>query len=399
MSNASASDSPAAQGTCDKRFDAVREAFTHNLAQSDETGAAVCLRVAGRTVVDLWGGFADQVNQTPWQRDTLVNSYSVGKGILSILVLALANRGVLDLDLRVADVWPEFAAEGKQDIRLPTMLCHAAGLPAVRERLPEGAMLDWGRMCEALADQAPYWVPGRRHGYHSATFGYLVGEVIRRRTGLLPGEALRETLTGPLDADFGWGLDASALSRVATVHSVAADAVVTEERWPLAFPATGDEEADRMRWHAYFNPSGLSGGGIANTPAWRRAQVPSANGHGTARGIARLYDVLREAERGRSRVISRELVERARTIHADGEDAVLQRPTRFGLGFQLNHAARPLGRTPGAFGHYGYGGSLGFVDPECDFAFGYVRNQPGDRWRTPRTLALVDAVYESLGVG
>ncbi len=377
---------------------AVREAFAHNLEQEDELGAAVCVYVDGRKCVDLWGGFASLETRALWQRDTLVNAYSIGKGVLSILLLTLAERGRLDFDQCVAELWPEFAQADKGDIRLPTLLSHAAGLPAVRRRLPEGAMFDWNGMCAALAEQAPWWAPGTAHGYHTASFGYLAGEIVQRAAGLSLGDALREYLTGPLQADFAWGIDAARRARTAYVHSPAAELVITDDMWARAFPPTGDADYDLMRWHGYFNPNGLSGGGIVNSEAWQRARVPSANGHGTARAVAVMYDALLGGWRGGRPLVSKELVERARTPLSDGEDLMLQRPSRFGLGFQVSHANRPIGHGEGVFGHYGYGGSLGFADPANQIAFGYVRNKPGDRWRTPRTLALVDAVYESLGI-
>ncbi|HEM45710.1 MAG TPA: class A beta-lactamase-related serine hydrolase [Alphaproteobacteria bacterium] len=380
-------------GECDPRFARVREAFTANFHDHDEIGAALCIRLGDRTVVDLWGGFADAERTRPWQRGTLVNVYSVGKGILALLVLACAERGDLRLDEPVAARWPAFAAGDKGAVTLRELLAHRAGLPSVRERLPAGAMLDWGRMCEALAAQTPWWPPGTAHGYHVNTFGFLVGEVVRRATGKRVGEALRETLTGPLEADFHYGLPAARHAEVAVV--VAPQRTLEgEEQWALAFPPTGDRERDTMVWHAYFNPPGLSGFGSVNTPGWRLAEIPSTNGHGTARAVAALYAL---ALSHRPPAPGPGLLAEATTIHSDGDDRVLGRPTRFGLGFQLPSPDRPLGPSPRAFGHYGYGGSLGFADPEAGLAFGYLMNRPGDRWRTPRTLRLIEAVYACLG--
>ncbi|MCP4036932.1 MAG: beta-lactamase family protein [bacterium] len=398
MTNPSPHDPQPMDGECDARFAAVREAFATNLACDDEIGAAVCVHVAGRKVVDLWGGYAHLERREPWRADTIVNAYSIGKGVLSVLVLALAERGELDLDVRIADVWPEFAAHDKGEIRFPTLISHSAGLPAIRKPLPDGAMFDWHLMCSSLADQAPYWKPGTSHGYHSATFGYLVGEVIRRATGLPVDEALRRFVTGPLDADFAWGIDREDHKRVAALHGPSADLVLsTREQWAAIFPPTGDPEHDEMKWHSYFNPNGLSGGGWINRAKWRQAVVPSANGHCTARAVAEIYDALL-AHGGRPPLLaSSALVERGRTVLADGDDLILGRPSRFGLGFQLTQPHRPLGGGPRSFGHYGYGGSLGFADPENAVAFGYVRNKPGDRWKSPQARALVDALYEAIG--
>ncbi len=379
-------------GSCDTRFAPVRQAFEANFGDLDEVGAALSVRVAGRVVVDLWGGWLDAERSRDWQADTLVNVYSVGKGVLSLLVLCFVERGVVGLDEPVSQVWPEFAAEDKHTITLRQLLSHRAGLPAVRPRLPEGAMLDWQRMCAALAAERPWWTPDSAHGYHVNTFGYLIGEVIRRASGLPIGEALRRTLTGPIDADFHWGLPAARHAAVARV--IAPDmSLTTEEQWARAFPPTGDREQDQMVWHTYFNPSGLSGIGSVNTAPWREAAIPSTNGHASARAVAALYGAALISDGpGPGRSLLRE----ATRIHSDGADRVLGRPSRFGLGFQLPSPERPIGPNAAAFGHYGYGGSLGFADPEADLAFGYVMNRPGDRWQTPRTKRLVDAVYACL---
>jgi CubicO group peptidase (beta-lactamase class C family) len=151
-----------------------------------------------------------------------------------------------------------------------------------------------------------------------------------------------------------------------------------------------------MIWHTYFNPSGLSGTGTVNTEAWRLAQIPSTNGHGTARAVAAVYDALLHGLPGGERCVGPRLLAEALRIHSDGNDRVPRRPSRFGLGFQLAQPKRPLGPNPEAFGHFGYGGSLGFADPVARIAFGYLTNRPGERWQAPRTTRLVDALYESL---
>ncbi len=387
------------EGRCDARFAAVREAFVENFRDLDELGAAVHVRVDGRSVVDLWGGYRDAARSAPWEEDTLVNVYSVGKGVLATLTLLLVERGVLELDRPVAEIWPEFAAEGKGGVTLRTLLTHRSGLPAVRRRLPEGAMLDWSLMCGELAAQRPFWEPDTAHGYHCNTLGYLAGELIRRATGRDIGAALREWITGPLDADFFWGLPRSQHGRVAQLDAPMPE-LTKREQWAIAFPPTADAEHDLMIWHAYFNPSGLSGFGSVNTEEWRLAQIPSTNGHGTARAVAAIYDaLLRGAPEGETWV-GKGLLAEALRIHSDGDDVVLGRPSRFGLGFQLAQPARPFGPNPEAFGHWGYGGSLGFADPEAGVAFGYLTNRPwGRRWHSPRTRRLIDALYACLNGG
>jgi CubicO group peptidase (beta-lactamase class C family) len=389
------------EGFCDPRFARVREAFRENFShESDsEHGAAICVRQAGRVVVDVWGGHVDAERTRPWQRDTLVNAYSVGKGVLAILALSCAEEGLLDLDAPVASIWPEFGAHGKQKLRVRALMAHRAGLPGVRALLPADAMYDWSRMCGELAGQAPWWEPDTDHGYHVNTQGFLVGEVLRRATGVPVGRLLRERLCDPLGADYFWGLPAREHARVSPVfaHQVL---LTTPEQWALAFPPTGDAEHDTMVWRAYFNPAGASGIGCVNTAPWREAVIPSTNGHGNARAVSALYDAHLHGGSARAasgvRVAGPALRTEATQILSDGSDRVLARPSRFGLGFQLPQPSRPIGPSPSAYGHFGYGGSLGMADPDADLALAFVTNRPGDRWQTPRTQNLLAAVYESL---
>lgn len=386
---------PPIAGSCDPAFARVREAFAANFAEHDEVGAAVCVRVGERCVLDLWGGHADRARTRPWQRDTLVNAYSVGKGVLAILFLACVERGEIELDAPVARYWPEFAAGGKGGIPVRTLLCHQAGLPSVRARLPEGTMFDWDAMCSALAGQEPWWEPGSDHGYHVNSYGFLVGELIHRVTGRAVGDALQQRLARPAGGEFWYGLPEALLGRAAEVLAPGV-APKTEAEWARAFPPSGDAEHDRMIWHCYFNPSGLSGTGNVNTPEWRRAAIPSTNGHGTARGVAALYAAfLRGAVPG-APLASAALREEATRIHSDGVDRVLGRPSRFGLGFQLGQPTRAVGTGERAFGHFGYGGSLGFADPDSGVAFAYLMNRPGERWQTPRAQALLEALADCL---
>ncbi len=257
-------------------------------------------------------------------------------------------------------------------------------------------MLDWSLMCGELAAQRPFWEPDTAHGYHCNTLGYLVGELIRRATGRDIGAALREWVTGPLDADFFWGFPRSQHGRVAQLDAPGPK-LTKREQWAVAFPPTGDAEHDLMVWHTYFNPSGLSGFGAVNSKAWRLAQIPSTNGHGTARAVAAIYDALLRGAPDGETWVGKDLLAEALRIHSDGDDVVLGRPSPFGLGFQLAQPARPFGPNLEAFGHLGYGGSLGFADPTAGVAFCYLTNRPwGRRWHSPRTRRLIDALYACL---
>jgi CubicO group peptidase (beta-lactamase class C family) len=373
-------------GFCDPRFAAVRAAFVNNFAERGEPGAAVAVSLKGRPVVDMWGGWADRARAVPWQSDTLVNFFSVSKALCTICALKLVEQGRLDLDAPAARVWPEFAGAGKEAVTLRHILTHQAGLPSLHEPLPAGAMLDWQAMTDALARAEPWWLPGTAHGYHVNTFGFLVGELVRRASGRTIGTMLREDVARPLGADVHIGLPASEHARVA------------EFLWPIGAPQQVMPAAgDAMRWNAYWNPPGISGGGYVNTREWRLAEIPSTNGHGTARGVARVYTMLANGgEIDGARILARETIEAATVEQSNGFDLINQRPSRFGLGFQLTQPERPLGPNAGAFGHFGAGGSLGFCDPQTGIAFAYVTNDMGPRWQNPRNRALIDAVYASL---
>ena len=261
------------------KFDSLRATFDGNLASGADIGASVSVRVSDETVVDLWGGWTSTARVARWQPDTLVNFFSVGKGMLALLAARFAGTGLIDPDAPVASYWPEFGAAGKAAVTVRQLLRHQAGVPAVRRRLPPDAMLDWDLMTAAIAAQDPWWEPGTAHGYHVNTFGYLVGETIRRVTGKTLGTILREEIAAPLDADVHISLPESEHARVAEF--------LFPEGMPSP-PADTSDELQRMRWNTYWNPPGFSGRGWVNRPEWRMAEIPSTNGHGNARGIAKV---------------------------------------------------------------------------------------------------------------
>jgi CubicO group peptidase (beta-lactamase class C family) len=373
---------PVVSGWCDPAFAAVREAFAGNFTERGELGAAVCISLGGRVVADLQGGWADTRRRQPWAPDTLVNVFSVGKGLTAACLARLAGAGLLDPDAAVTRYWPGFGAAGKQDVTVRQLLSHSAGLPALHAAQPAGSMLDFGAMVATLAAEEPWWEPGSGHGYHVNTFGFLAGQLIRIVTGLLPGEYLRRELAGPIGADVHIGLQAADLPRVASFH------------WPdPSPPALAQLPGGEMTYSAYFNPPDFSGRGIVNTTAWRTAQIPSANAHASAAGLARLYGALAA---GGGTIVDPGALAAATQEQVYGSDLVLHRPSRFGLGFQLTHPERQLGDGPRCFGHFGAGGSVGFADPDAALAFGYVTSQMGPRWRNPRNRALMDAAYTGL---
>jgi len=400
-------DGSPAGGWCDPRFGAVREAFAANFTERGELGGGLSVLLDGRVVAELWGGLRDPEAGTPWTADTLVNVFSVGKGVLAICLARLIGAGLLDPDARVTRYWPEFAAGGKAEVTVRQLLSHQGGLPALHAPLAAGSMLDWELMASVLAAEEPWWPPGTGHGYHVNTFGFLGGELLRRITGMMPGEFLRREIAGPLSADLHIGLDPADFWRVAAFQWPAAPAAgpaipaaaaagaasAGGAAAPASPPRADSVPGTRLALNAYFNPPDFSGAGVVNSAAWRTAQVPSANAHATATGIARLYAPLAA---GGGDLVDRGALAAATEEQVYGDDLVLQRPSRFGLGFQLTHPEREFGPGPACFGHFGAGGSVGFCDPDAGLAFGYVTNQMGPRWRNPRNRALIEACYSCL---
>jgi CubicO group peptidase (beta-lactamase class C family) len=386
------------RGECDERLSNVRDEFVRNFAERGDLGAAFAVTIDGQPVIDLWGGYLDEARTRPWQRDSIVNVWSIGKAMTAVCTLQLVEQGRLDLDAAVADYWPEFASGGKQALPLHMLLSHRAGLPAVGRPLQAGASLEWETMTRALAEQEPWWEPGTLHGYHTNTYGHLAGEVVRRTTGRSLGTYFHDEIARPLGVDFYIGFGPEHDHRVAEwVNYTPPEGVQDPPRRPwLEQDPAQLEGVELGRYMAYRNPA--AGGPSVNTRAWRAAEFPSTNPHSNARSLARIFGALASGgEVDGVRLLQADTIERAAQVEADGEDAVLGRPTRFGLGFQLTMSEiRPMGPNPGAFGHYGAGAVVAFADPQERIGLAFVCNQAGRAWRDPRNIALIDAVYEAL---
>ncbi|MGW5657662.1 serine hydrolase domain-containing protein [Streptomyces humi] len=378
-------------------FEGVREAFAANFEQRGDVGAALCVYRDGRPVVDLWGGIADPDTGRPWERDTLQLVYSATKGATATAAHLLAQRGELDLDAPVAAYWPEFAANGKSGVPVRWLLSHRAGLVALDRPVPLADALGWDAMVAALAAQRPQWEPGTAHGYHGRTYGWLVGEVIRRVSGRTPGRFFAEEVAGPLGLDFFVGLPAAERARVSRMvypkpefdlSTVPLDAVPAEAREYVA--ALQDPGSLSNRAFALTDPAEID----FNSAEVQAAEIPASNGIGTARGLARMYAALIGEVDG-VRLFSPETLAAATAEQAAGVDKVIMFPVRFASGYMLPVETNPL-TGPRAFGHPGRGGSLGFADPEHGVAFGYVMNSIVEGGEDTRAASLVEAVRAAL---
>jgi CubicO group peptidase (beta-lactamase class C family) len=367
-------------------FEPVYAAFLDNFTTYGEVGASVCVYHRGAPVVDLAAGYTDHESREPYRLTTLQPVFSVSKGIVAIAANMLADRGILDLDEPAACYWPEFAQRDKQRIPVRWLLTHQAGLAAIDELIPYSEFLAWDPMIRRLEEQTPNWEPGTAHGYHSLTYGFLVGEVVRRITGESIGHWIRRHITVPLGAEFFIGLPPEFRHRVAEA---------------LPFPPATDGAATTLR----LAPGSLPYRAVAfvqpplhpmtvNDPAFQAAEVPSMNGIGTAGGIARIFAALIGEVDGR-RLFSPAALERARVEQVRGPDlaSIAVAETALGLGFVLPSADRPLG-GPGSFGTMGLGGSRAWALPEAGLAFAYVMNQLLDVNPDPRAENLAQATLE-----
>jgi CubicO group peptidase (beta-lactamase class C family) len=358
------------QGYFDLRFEALKEAFTALFDSPQERGMALCVQVGGETVLDIWAGVADKDGQQAWHSDTILNLFSCTKPFTAVTALQLVGEGKLELDAPVARYWPEFAAAGKDKITLRHLLSHQAGLPALHQMLPAEALYDWPAMTAALAAEQPWWQVGEGHGYAPITYGWLVGELLRRIEGRGPGESIAARVANPLGLDFHVGLDDAEFDRVAHI-SRGKGGVGDAAAQRLLKLMMSDSAA--MSTRAFTNPPSIMTS--TNKPEWRRMQQPAANGHGNARSLAGFYSGLLDGS-----LLESELLDELTREHAVGNDKTLLTRTRFGLGCMLDQpgeANATYGMGPRAFGHPGAGGSCGFADPDRDVAFGFVVNNLG----------------------
>lgn len=357
--------------TCDPRFDGVRRTFAENFELFAEVGAAVAISLDGELVVDLWGGHTDEARSRPWERDTIVSVASTTKGPVGLCANILVDRGSLDVDVPVATYWPEFAQNGKETLPVRYLLDHRSGLLAVEAATSPDVLLDWDAVVTSLAAQAPAFKPGTMHGYHAITYGFLVGEVVRRVCGKTIGTFLRDEVTTPLGATFYIGTPA---------------------------------EADRFCADSVAGPdlTGLATMMPSDPVAFRRVEFPSGNGHGNARGLATIYGTLATETDDAPRIIRRRTLQDATSYEitgpwfgrVDGGFAA----TRFACGFVLNSSVSHMGPNPKAFGYSGFGGSIAFADLEAGVGFAYTPNAQLtlDAGMQTRSGRLVDAFYASL---
>ena len=388
------------QGWTAPGWEGVRDAFQGNFDSGSEVGAAFSAYHRGEKVVDLWGGIADEDTGAPWNEDSLIPVFSTTKGMTAVIANMLAQEGRLDVEAPVAEYWPEFAANGKQDIPVAYLLSHQAGLAWVDATCTLDDVLAWDPIVEVLAAEAPKWEPGTKHGYHATTYGWLVGEVIRRITGRSVGANLAEMVSGPLGLDLWIGLPGSEEARVGRLISMIPKPDPNRPKGepdPMAEMMAAFMGPDTPLGKALFAPGGaLADQDVWNTRAVHGAEIPAANGICDARSLARMYAATVSDVDG-TRLLGADQVKAAIAPRTQGPNFILMdMEVEFGLGFMLNQGIIALG-GPSSFGHFGAGGSVGWADPDTELGFGYVMNRmdiglAGDT----RSQSLVQACYAAI---
>lgn len=370
-------------GTCDPKFEAVREALQNNFATLGDVGASVAVSLEGEMVVDLWGGHRDEAKTLPWEEDTIVNVYSTTKTMAALCALVLADRGQLDFNAKVSQYWPEFAQNGKENVEVRHFMSHSAGLSGMDEPVAPPKVYDWDLMVDALARQAPWWEPGTASGYHALTQGHLIGEVVRRVTGKSIGEFFAQEIAGPLGADFHIGTADEHFSRIGE----------------LIAPSSGPAEAaigDSIAARTFRNPA--IDASHSRTAQWRRAQIPAANGHGNARSVVRVQTAV--ANLGSAwgvDLMTKAGAQRVFEEQTNGTDLVLGVPTIFGLGYGLSNPAMPMGPNKHIAYWGGWGGSSIVIDQDARLCVSYVMNKmEADLLGDMRGFGILQATYASL---
>ena len=373
-------------GSVEAGFEPVQAAFAANFERYGEVGAACCVYLEGRCVVDLTGGVTTPGGTEPYTPDTLQMVWSSTKGVVAVAAHMLAQEGLLDFDAPVVEYWPEFGAEGKERIPVRWLFSHRSGLAAIEQPLGLEDVIAWTPVVDALAAQRPLWEPGEAHGYHTFTYGWLAGEVMRRVSGVSVGQLVAERIAKPLGVEFWIGLPQEMNARVAPVIApVAANP-------PDPFVKRASDPSS-LTFKSFTSPAIPPS--AFNEYLFRSAEVPAGNGIGNARALARIYAACIGEVDG-VRLLDPETVERATQTEARGEDLVMGFETHYGTGFQLPFPFRPMAGQ-GSFGHHGSGGSVGFAQKELGFSFGYAMNQMRPVYGSdPRTNSLIAALLSCL---
>ena len=403
---------PIVEGFCDPAFSSLEEIFAKAIKSGFDDGAGFALEIEGKEVLNLWGGFSDKEHQKNWQKDTLVNVFSVTKAMTSTCALQLIESGNLNPVALVSDYWPEYACAGKENTKVIDFLTHRAGMFGFQSPLPKDSWGDWDMILDRLAKQNPIREPGTTQGYHAVTFGYLVGELVRRIDGRSLGKYFKEEIADKFDIDFIIGLNDEEINRCADLLLLSGkpnpliQLILSLPNWLLPAQVKIVKETLKSKEYAKafleimeVQEDESAPTDYPNSNSWRKAEIPAANGHGTASGIAKFFGILASGgSRDGQIMLKPETIKEATIPKTSGPDVVLfQAPYKFGLGYQIDAPFSPIGMKEGMFGHTGIAGATGFADLNHKVGFGFTNNRQhslGKLYRTSNSLA--KKLYEIL---
>ena len=400
------------EGHCDERFQKIHQILEKQIENGFEIGASVALELEGKEVVNLYGGYSKPDKSSRWEQDTITNVWSVTKGVVGACVIKLIDEGKLDVNEKVQTYWPEYGCNGKQETTVLDFLCHRAGMYGFQNGYPKEPWTNWLAYTKELEAQSPFRKPGSSQSYHALTFGWLIGELFRRVDGRTVGNYFREEFAEPLKLDFHIGVKDQDIARCAEItfknwteenpfiNSLAnvPDAILNQNMKNF-------KDAIKSRDYAIAFDTGRSDDdNYPNKDDWRKGEVPSANGHGTAASLAKLFGIMSTGcERDGVRLFDESILNKAIEVHSRGPDTVLFGSNlKFGYCFMLEQKSNFLGDfvptfKKTAFGHAGAGGAVAFGDKEKQIGFAFVGNRQQDYSMLYRTAnKLIEEIYSIL---
>ncbi len=380
------------QGTCDERFDRVKHVLERHLATGRDTGMSFALFIDGKPIVDAWGGYMDAARTRPWQQDTIINVFSITKIPAALCIHLLVDRGKIDLDAPVATYWPEFARAGKAGVLVRHVLCHTSGVSYFQDPVTAKDLYDWDRMVRMIESEPPLWEPGTRVGYQMVTFSFLTGELVRRVSGKSIGKFFKDEFSIPLGIDFHIGTPDEFEPRIATMIPPSRLSSLERLQASKVLKHVLPKIAVKVVTNPFLPREAFT------SREWRLAELPSSNGHGNARAIARTGSIIAcGGELDGKRLLSKVAVARSLEVQIEGKDLVTMAKVRMALGWGLKEFKTASGTPHAYYSWGGLGGSICVMDPAHATSFAFTPNKLhlsmlGDR----RLDALLNTVYECI---
>nr|MDO8085104.1 serine hydrolase domain-containing protein [Candidatus Sigynarchaeum springense] len=383
------------RGTCDERFDLVKETFARHFFTGEDVGASFAVFLDGKPVVDIWAGFADAAKTRPWEKDTLVCVFSSTKVMAAICVHVLADRGLVDYDAPVAKYWPGFARAGKENVLVRHILSHTSGVSTYPEQVTIEELANWEKMVDLVERQPPLWPPGTAIGYEMTSFSFLVGELVRRVSGKSIGTFFRDEIARPLGADFHIGTPETEFPRLAELIAPRRCTMFGLVNSDFLFRLLGKPTAIQIARNPKIPVELIKT--LHREPRWQKAELPSSNGNGNARSMAKIGAMIAcDGELNGKRLLSTETIKETATSQFNGKGYLIANGS-MGLGWAINTLKMADGTIPLAIGWGGLGGSFCTIDLDNHMSFAYAMNKMNLSLLPDRRKGrLVNAVYSSL---